>query len=226
MKHEILTSNGIPVHLVRYFNYQSKNYLIFTRESEADEQGYVTINISEVVNEGGLSAIVVDDQTSKDIVKIIANANKNNIPLDIVDLDYNDIDGINILGDKAYRVLPNYVEILSKNRTVFDKTNVEQPSIEITNNDNELPTVETENNEFVINNSIDTDNNPFNINQQFVSEINENVSENNMSVATNTESVTDYQKLYLEQQELVKNLNSEIEIYKNKIEMLKNIINN
>ncbi len=227
MKHEILTSNGVPVQLIRYFSNENKNYLIFTKETDADAQGYVTIHISEVTNDNGLSAIVVDDQISKDIIKKITNANKNNLPLDIIDLDYNIIDGINILGDKAYKVLPNYVEILSKNQPIFDENSSNQDNVKQTS-DVDFSGLSNEN----LSDEVNLENNPFNISQSLISNANENVFNNIESSANDNSdgnivnSSENYEKLYFEQLELVKNLQSEIEIYKNKIEVLKNIINN
>lgn len=207
MKHEILTSNGIPVQLVRYCKYQDKNCLIFTKEATPDAQGYVTIHISEVQNDNGLIATAAEDTYAKEIVKTITNEIKNNMPLSITDLNYNDLDGINILGDKAFRVFPNYVECLEKNRQTFEDAQNVQDS-----NNNPFSfdfnaTLNPEVNSAVTAESND-DSTPFNINNDIQSEN------------------QDYQKLYLEQAEEIKNLKSEIEIYKNKIETLKSIINN
>lgn len=201
MKHEILTSNGFPVQLVRYCKYHDKDCLIFMKESMPDQQGYVTVHISEVKNDNGLMAVAADDEYAKEIVKTIANEVKNNMPLSVTDLNYNDLDGINILSDKAFRVFPNYAECLEKNRTVFENVQEEK---------------ETNSFNFDFNTTLDTesddsesDGNPFNISTNDISNQGE-----------------DYQKLYLEQLEEIKNLKSEIEIYKSKIETLKSIINN
>lgn len=206
MKHEILTSNGIPVQLVRYCKYQDKNCLIFTKEATPDAQGYVTIHISEVQNDNGLIAVAASDDYAKEIVKTIANEIKNNMPLSVTDLNYNDLDGINVLSDKAFRVFPNYVECLEKNRQIFE-------DVEKNTNDsfnfNFGPNVNIE-----PNNNVSDNSNPFNIEAN-------NISTDNISTGD-----TDYQKLYLEQLEEIKNLKSEVEIYKSKIETLKSIINN
>ena len=211
MKHEILTSNGIPVQLVRYCKFQDKDCLIFTKETIPDEQGYVTIHISEVKKDGGLIAVAAEDAFAKDIVKTIANEVKNNMPLSIMDLNYNDLDGINILSDKAFRVFPNYVECLEKNREVFESEpdNLAETNSSFSFDFNNSAVEETP--------SVDNSN-PFNIST-------ENAFSVEPTVNDDAED-KDYQKLYLEQADQIKNLNSEIEVYKNKIEMLKNIINN
>lgn len=205
MKHEILTSNGIPVQLVRYCKYQDKNCLIFTKEATPDAQGYVTIHISEVQNDNGLIAVAASDDYAKEIVKTIANEIKNNMPLSVTDLNYNDLDGINVLSDKAFRVFPNYVECLEKNRQIFEdveKNTNDSFNFNFGSNVNIEP-----------NNNVSDNSNPFNIEA--------NISTDNISTGD-----TDYQKLYLEQLEEIKNLKSEVEIYKSKIETLKSIINN
>lgn len=207
MKHEILTSNGIPVQLVRYSKYKDKNCLIFTKETTPDAQGYVTIHISEVQNDNGLIATAADNNYAKEIVKTITNEIKNNMPLSVADLNYNDLDGINILSDKAFRVFPNYVECLEKNRQVFENAQNVQESNNNPFNFDFNATLNPEKNSVA--SGPNADSNPFSIS----------------SNDTKNES-QDYQKLYLEQVEEIKNLKSEIEIYKNKIETLKNIINN
>lgn len=223
MKHEILTGNGIPVQLVRYCKYNNNDYLIFTNEANPDDQGYVTIHISQIENENGLKGVAADYNVAKDIVKTISNEVKNNIPLSIIDLNYHDLDGINIVSDQAFRVLPNYVECLEKNRIEFEAS--------VQNQADSSPVTLTQDVQFqhmdntnLNNDTANVDSNPFIINQT-VTDTNISDSANSFSGTTISDSA-DYQKMYLEQVELVKNLNSEIEIYKSKIEMLKNIINN
>lgn len=233
MKHEILTGNGVPVQLVRYCKYNNNNYLIFTNESNPDSQGYVTIHISQVENENSLKGVAADYNVAKDIVKTISNEVKNNMPLSVIDLNYHELDGINIVGDQAFRVLPNYVECLEKNRIEFEepaKNQVDFSSTPFTENVQFQPNMDNTNlngnetnidsNPFVINNNVTGTNisNPFN-----EPTISSPLNSFNDSTATNN---MDYQKMYSEQTELVKKLESEIEIYKSKIEMLKNIINN
>ncbi len=214
MKRDILTNNGMDIHLVRYFDYQGKKYLIFTRdgENESDDQGHVFVHIAEVNN---LAATAVEGETyetAKNVIKDIVMKNQKNIPLSINDLNYNELNGLNIISDKQLGLLSNYVETLKQNQPEFPETNV--------NNENsfEMPSFVQEQPTFGVNEQVETNNN-----QEFNNPFNQ--------FSTNSEPVnesidTDYQKMYLEQVELVNRLNSEIEVYKNKLEMLKNIINN
>ena len=218
MERDILTNNGMDIHLVRYFDYQGKKYLIFTSdgENEFDEQGHIFVHISEV---NGLNATTVEGESYenvKNVIKDIVSKNRQGIPLTITDLNYNDLNGLNIISDRQLGLLPNYVDILKQNQPDFQEV--------VANNDTN--TFET--NPFMPEQPVDFSTNlqadqttpleesPFN---QFIT--GEPVVSNDISTET-----TDYQKMYLEQVELVNKLNSEIEIYKNKLETLKNIINN
>lgn len=217
MERDILTNNGMDIHLVRYFDYQGKKYLIFTTdgENEFDEQGHIFVHISEI---NDLTATAVEGQTyetAKSIIKDIVAKNRNNLPLAITDLNYNDLNGLNIVSDKQLGLLPNYVDILKQNQPNFSETPINTD----TNNFEANPFIPEQPIDFSVNQQANLGNgfeeSPFN---QFIPT--EPVV-NNMAT-----EVTDYQKMYFEQVELVNKLNSEIEIYKNKLETLKNIINN
>lgn len=226
MKHEILTGNGVPIQLVRYCKYNNNDYLIFTKDSGIDDQGYITIHISQIENENGMKGVAADHGVAKDIVKTISSEVKNNMPLSIIDLNYHDLDGINIIGDQAFRLLPNYVECLETNRINFESSTANQKDSSSTFLTQDTPFQNVVDSDESNQKNINVDSNPFVINQP-VNDTSINTNDFSTSVNENIVSdSTDYKKMYLEQAELVKNLNSEIEIYKSKIEMLKNIINN
>ena len=230
MQFEILTDKGTPIKLVRFFMLNEKQFLIYSDVNEGvDDQGHLTIHISEIKNEGHIVADVVSDldwENVKNIIKGIVNANKNNQPLPIQDLDYNAIDGVSIVGDKALKLMANYVELLKTNQPLFEKKVVED--IIKPTEENNTTEVDVSNNN-IFNSELNTDtSNVYGMSQQ-----NENESYipsfNDVSMvgsSVNLNSEIDYQKLYEEQVELVNRLQSEISDYQNKIETLKNIINN
>ena len=124
MKIELLDSKGVPFSLVRYFNLNNLQLLIYITNETLDEQGRSTIYISKIENHGVLSANVVPDgewDIAKNIIKDIVNANKNGQPLPVVDLDYNNLEGIQINGSKALKLMSNYVELLKANQPIFEK---------------------------------------------------------------------------------------------------------
>lgn len=242
MEKDILTSNGMDIHLVRYFEYNGAKYLIFTTdgENEKDDQGHVFVHIANV---DGLVANAVEGETyetAKNVIKDIVSKNRNNLPLSITDLNYNELNGLNIVSDKQLGLLANYVDILKQNQPDFAET----PVADSFNNFNATPfatevneepqttapTMEPQTNESNFNMP-----NPFNqftINEQPSVIPDAEQNQPNITPSMEQPNVTpsvdnqDYEKMYLEQVELVNKLNSELEIYKNKIETLKNIINN
>ena len=129
MQIEILTSAGSSIQLVRFFDLTGKQFLIYLNNGEgADAQGHITIHISEVVNNGHYIASNVADadyESIKNVIKGIVNANKNNQPLPIQDLDYNVLDGIEINGERALKLMSNYADLLRGNQPVFEKSVVE-----------------------------------------------------------------------------------------------------
>lgn len=227
MQFEILTDKGTSVNLIRYFMLNNKQFLIYSDASEgSDAQGHLTIHISEIKVSDYIVADTVSDEdweNIKNIIKGIVNANKNNQPLPIEDLDYNTIDGVNIVGGKALKLMANYVDLLKLNQPKFEKKVVENII---------KPAEETVINADGINNL------NFNVNPAAHSFENETSTLNNANVVMPTEipsfnessenvsNTIDYKKLYEEQLELNRNLQNEISNYKNIIETVKNIINN
>ncbi len=223
MERDILTSNGMDIHLVRYFEYNGVKYLIYTTdgENEKDDQGHVFVHIAKV---DGLVANAVEGETyetAKNVIKDIVSKNKSNMPLSITDLNYNDLNGLNIVSDKQLGLLANYVDVLKQNQPNFAET-------PINNNINTVPFVTEPVKEMPQTNTVptmepQTNENNFNIPNPF----NQFTMNEQPTVTPNVEqNQPNYEQMYLEQVELVNKLNSELEIYKNKLETLKNIINN
>lgn len=235
MKIDILTSNGTPIELIRFFQSGDKQYLIYSDDNNIpDEQGHVIIRVAEIGNSGKISANAVDDLdwgNVTTIIKNIVNANRNNQGLPIRDLDYNVLEGIEIFGSKALKLMPKYVEFLKQNQPYFEQKKLEN----IVKNNDEMATnsinVDTISN-------VDNYNNDLSSSTEGAIEIpnalvdgatqQQNTMENNqiLNEANPIVDDNDYQRLYKDQVELVKQLKSEIEIYRNKLEMLKSIINN
>lgn len=247
MQIEILTDKGTPINLVRFFMLGEKQFLIYSDNSEGtDEQGHLTIHISEVRDNGHVVADTVSDldwENIKNIIKGIVNANKNNQPLPIQDMDYNSIDGISIVGNKALKLMSNYVELLKGNQPLFEKNVVEdiiKPAVENNVFDNANVTSVNDFNAN-LNQSTDTvmttENSlpEMNVNSvpsttifdttNSMNTVNEN-SNFNVQFENQSDNQIDYKNLYEEQIEIVNRLQSEINDYRNKLEELKNIINN
>ena len=120
MQFEILTDKGTSINLVRFFMLNGKKFLIYSNVNDgADEQGRLTIHISEINNSDNILANAVSDEdwdAVKNVIKGIVNANKNGQSLPVEDLDYNTIDGVNIIDNRSLKLMANYVDLLKLNQ--------------------------------------------------------------------------------------------------------------
>lgn len=236
---EIIKNDGSSIFLVRYFEYQNKQFLIYETSEGIDENGHITIHICEVNTENGVTASTVqtsDMDMIRNIIKTIVKENKNEKLETIKDLDYNNLNGILILNDWPLKMMPNYVDIIKMNQPTFETMNNSVPfnnnfnsfdnllnnekpmtdEISMNNTDINLSTL----NENIVNNDFSF-NNTFDFNSQNEPLFNQNI------VSDNTQSNSiDYEKMYYEQLTINNSLNMELEVYKNKIQQIKSIIEN
>ena len=129
--------NGILENIVtiRYFKFSGSNYLIFTK-NEIDEAGYQKLYISKINNMVG-NAIMdeVEWNLVRDTIKVIAKSNKEGTPLPIEDLEETQLNGIQIIGQKPFKLTASSVALLGANKKVNvasqpQPTNV-QPTIPV-----------------------------------------------------------------------------------------------
>ena len=110
--------NGINenVVVVRYFQFNGANYLIFTK-NEVDESGYQKLYISKIVNMVGNSITdEVEWNLLRDTIKVIAKANKENTTLPVQDLNELEINGLQLMGEKPFKLTSASVALLSANK--------------------------------------------------------------------------------------------------------------
>ena len=110
--------NGINenVVVVRYFQFNGVNYLIFTK-NEVDESGYQKLYISKIVNMVGNSITdEVEWNLLRDTIKVIAKANKENTTLPVQDLNELEINGLQLMGEKPFKLTSASVALLSANK--------------------------------------------------------------------------------------------------------------
>lgn len=109
---------------VRYFKFNGINYLIFTK-NETDEAGYQKLYISKINNMIGTN---IDDDIEwnlvRDTIKVIAKANKDNTALPVQDLNEAEVNGIQIVGQKPFKLTVSSVALLSANKNVMPVTPV------------------------------------------------------------------------------------------------------
>ena len=108
---------------IRYFKFNGANYLIFTK-NEIDESGYQKLYISKINDMIGNSiADEVEWNLVRDTIKVIAKANKEGGSLPISDLDEGQLNGIQIIGQKPFKLTAGSVSLLAANKKVDNSTN-------------------------------------------------------------------------------------------------------
>ena len=110
------------VSIVRYFLNAEQRYLIYTL-GEIDEAGYVKLYVSKM-EYNPLRAVSISDEDEwnriKDLIKITIKENKQNASLSIIDLNYADIENVEVVDSKIFKLLNSMVEILASNKTLFE----------------------------------------------------------------------------------------------------------
>lgn len=110
------------VNVIRYFLSQEQRYLIYTL-SEKDETGYIKLYVSKI-DYNPLRAISINDEDEwnriKDLIKTTIKENKASAALSIIDLNYADIENIEVVDSKIFKLLDSMVEILSSNKKLFE----------------------------------------------------------------------------------------------------------
>ena len=110
------------VSVVRYFLNSDQRYLIYTLK-EKDEAGYLKLYVSKM-EYNPLRAVSISDDEEwnhiKDLIKLTIKENKENANLSIIDLNYADIENIEVVDSKIFKLLESMVEILSSNKKLFE----------------------------------------------------------------------------------------------------------
>ena len=110
------------VSIVRYFLNAEQRYLIYTL-GEIDEAGYVKLYVSKM-EYNPLRAVSISDEDEwnriKDLIKITIKENKQKASLSIIDLNYADIENVEVVDSKIFKLLNSMVEILASNKTLFE----------------------------------------------------------------------------------------------------------
>lgn len=128
---EIIKKDGSSIELVRFFEYQGKNFLIFDNGEGVDANGHITIHICTVDMNNGVVASAVqepDMDTVRSVIKTIVNENRNGSLTSIKDLNYNDLNGITIISDWPLKMVPSYIDIIKMNQPLFEVATITTPS--------------------------------------------------------------------------------------------------
>lgn len=244
----------ININVVRYFRLNGTEYLVFSL-NEVDEGGYVKLYISKV--NGNFANTITDDvewNLIKDTIKTIIKSNKENMPLNIIDLDVRKLTNVQLVEQKVFKLSETFIQLLGANKKI-EAYEEPVPSTELNFNNVEKdmvldeiqlnPIAEPTYNDFVLPVSEEILTGPVapqveipaiesNSAPQPSNEVLNSITVNPFTETPVVEEKTnipsldnsvDYKTLY--ENELNKNnvLTEEIEKYKNIINNLKNIVN-
>lgn len=128
------TGQKIEVGVVRLFRYNDSVFLIYTL-SEKDANNYVKLYVTKV-NLNNMQGVVISEASEweqfKEIMKTIIKNNRNNLPLDVVDLDPKTVDSIVVYDPKVFKLSEEMTNFLQMNvkldSTINEVSPLEAPS--------------------------------------------------------------------------------------------------
>lgn len=111
------TGQKIEVGVVRLFRYNDSVFLIYTL-SEKDTNNYVKLYVTKV-NLNNMQGVVINEvgewEQFKEIMKTIIKNNRNNVPLEIVDLDPKMVANIVVYEPKVFKLSEEMTNFLQMN---------------------------------------------------------------------------------------------------------------
>lgn len=115
----------MSIEVIRYFSNNDNAYLIYSL-NENDEAGYTKLYASKII--GDSARIIIDDDEwilIKEIIKDIVKNNRDGNPLNIIDLNEEDLENITLEDNRIFKLQGNLVNLLSEN-----KNKPEEPMID------------------------------------------------------------------------------------------------
>lgn len=129
------TGQKIEVGVVRLFRYNDNVFFIYTL-SEKDANNYVKLYVTKV-NLNNMQGVVISEVSEweqfKEIMKTIIKNNRNNVPLEIVDLDPKMIANIVVYEPKVFKLSEEMTNFLQMN-VKLEGTISEVTSIDVSQN--------------------------------------------------------------------------------------------
>lgn len=111
------TGQKVEVGVVRLFRYNENVYFIYTL-SEKDANNYVKLYVTKV-NLSNMQSVVISEasewETFKEIMKTIIKNNRNNIPLEVTDLDAKTIENITVYDPRVFKLNEEMANFLQMN---------------------------------------------------------------------------------------------------------------
>lgn len=114
------TGQKVEVGVVRLFKHNETVFFIYTL-SEKDASNYVKLYVTKV-NMSNLQSVVITDENEwasfKEIMKTIIKNNRNNAPLEVVDLDAKAIENITVYDPKVFKLSEEMTNFLQMNKNL------------------------------------------------------------------------------------------------------------
>lgn len=115
--------NGVSQHVevVRYFQANNQNYLIYTMK-EKDENGYIKLYIAKLTD--ATNGVKVEDEAEwnqvKDLIKVIVKEASVGPVSSVSDLNYQELTALKIISNRAFKLNEQVATILGANKKSFE----------------------------------------------------------------------------------------------------------
>lgn len=122
-----INNDYIDLEVIRYFLNNETEYLIYSL-NEIDETGYTKLYASKII--GNKASIITDNDewlAVKEIIKQVVRRNRDGSELEMFDLDENNLDDVILQDTRVFKLQGNLVNLLSENKKVEKKEEVEIP---------------------------------------------------------------------------------------------------
>lgn len=106
------------IEVIRYFSNNDNDYLIYSL-NENDDAGYTKLYASKII--GNAAKIISNDEEwllIKEIIKDVVKSNRDGGPLNIIDLNENNLENITLEDTRAFKLQGNLVNLLAENKQV------------------------------------------------------------------------------------------------------------
>lgn len=119
-----INGENAEIEVIRYFINNDVEYLIYSL-NEIDSAGYTKLYASRIV---GNNATIISDEDEwsliKEIIKQIVKNNRDGNPLNIIDLNENNLKEIILVNTRVFKLQGNLVNLLSENKNIKEEVPV------------------------------------------------------------------------------------------------------
>lgn len=125
-----VNGDTVEIDVVRYFINNDVEYLIYSLD-EIDSAGYTKLYASKIV--GNNASIITDEEEwtlIKEIIKQVVKNNRDGSPLNVIDLNENNLSDITLVDTRVFKLQGNLVTLLSENKNVIEEEPIINESME------------------------------------------------------------------------------------------------